>query len=220
MALRSKMWKSLIDRHNKDEQKWLHSRKSHPCKFVSGKPNMQQYKLTDPCSHSTFHPLPHFPKRTWHYLELGLVAGLGRPHVFHQAAVKASVSLWGVADHQGSAGQLDQPGAQLQRLAVFLPPGEGHQIRVDLASHHLAAPYVRGGRRRLAGEPRHPWKTRRGCKRITRTIMLRMTLLKGPETYVAWTFIFSNRTKMTTNSSQVQSELGNNWIKLRSRFYL
>lgn len=91
-------------------------------------------------------------------LQLGLVAGLGRAHVLHQAAVEAGVGLCGVADHQGSAGHLDQPGAQLQRLAVLFPPREGNQIEIDLARHHLAAPEMHGGRRRLAGEPGHAWK--------------------------------------------------------------
>lgn len=111
--------------------------------ILTRKPYIWRYELTDLRSYLTFHPLSDktlFPQITWHYLELGLIAGLGRPHIFHQAAVKAGVGLRGVADHQGSAGQLDQPGARLQRLAVFLPPGEGHQIRVDLASHHHAVP--------------------------------------------------------------------------------
>ena len=107
-----------------------------------------------------------FPRLTWQNPELGLVAGLGRPHVLHQAAVEAGVGLRGVVDHQGSARQQEQPAAELQRLAVLLPPSEGHQVGVDLARHHLTVPQTHGGRRRLAGEPGHPWKTqtRGGCE--------------------------------------------------------
>lgn len=54
-------------------------------------------KLTDLHSYrTTFHPLSDktlFPQITWQYLELGLVAGLGRPHIFHQTAVEACVGL-------------------------------------------------------------------------------------------------------------------------------
>lgn len=95
----------------------------------------------------------HVIKHTRQDLKLRLVADLRRAHVLHQAAVKAAVGLRGVADHQSAARQLDQPGAELQGLAVFLPPGERHQVRVDLTRHHLVVADAHGGRRRLAGEP-------------------------------------------------------------------
>lgn len=98
----------------------------------------------------------YFSQITRQCLELGFIARLGRADIFHQAAIEAGVGLRGIADDKGSAGQLDQPGAQLQGLTVFLPPGEGHQIRVDLARHHLTVPKMHSGGRRLAGEPGHP----------------------------------------------------------------